>query len=131
MTNRCVGGEKGKFMNIHGGRAYTYAWISGLLNGCDAQVQQCLNDIETMGAWDGAAVHGIITDVTITLWGTGPARRVYHVSAGKLKGNQKCSLFFVNEGNQAYIAGVYQHSGPSSYDKVFSRSGELPNTIHL
>ena len=117
-------------MNIHGGRAYSYAWIRGTLNGCDAQVQQCLNDIESMGTWDGPAVHGIITNETISLW-EAPARRLYHVSAGKLRGNDKCSLFFCNEGNQAYIAGVYEHSGPSSYDKVFSRGGTMANTINL
>ncbi len=118
-------------MNIHGGRAYTFAWISGILNGCDAQINQCLNDIENMGSWDGPAVHGIITDKTIILWETPPARLLYHVSAGPLRGNQKCTLFFANEAHQAYVAGVYQHTGPSRYDKVFSRGGPMAGTINL
>lgn len=118
-------------MNIHGGRAYTTEWLTGLLDGLDAQVSQCLNDIEAMAAWQGAAVHGIITQHVVNVLGQN--KFLYHVSAGKMKDKKtKCTLFFVQEGQDAYIVAVGKHVSAASYDLLWKRESiVLPSTIVL
>ena len=108
-------------MQLHGGRNYTFDWISGTLNGCDAQINQCLNDIEGMGSWDGPAIHGFVTEETVKNH-AGNDVKLFHASAGR-PNQARCTLFFFKEGDQAYVAGVYQHSAATTYQLVFGRPG--------
>lgn len=111
-------------MELRGGRAHVQEWVNGVFNDQNmTAVGQCLNDIESMTAWDGAAVTGIITDLTVE--SDGQISRLYHVSSGKMGTNKTCTLFFIHDDtfNAASIIGVYQHIGPSSYQKVWSLDG--------
>lgn len=108
-------------MELRGGRAHVQEWVNGVFSDQNmTAVGQCLNDIESMTAWDGAAVTGIITGLTVK--SGGEVSRVYHVSSGKPGTPKTCTLFFIRDVtfNAAAIIGVYQHIGPSSYQEVWS-----------
>ncbi len=122
-------------MDVRGGRAHAEEWINGVFNNNNMpQVSQCLNDIERMAAWDGPAVSGIVTAISVTD-GDNISHRLYHVSAGKAgTRNKTCTLFFVADPvwNAANVIGVYQHTGPTTYARCWAQQGyAMPGSITL
>ena len=121
-------------MKLHGGRQYAFNWISGirLMAGCDGSVNQALNDIEAIDSWTAPAHRTGWTQHKVLLDG-GVERPIFHQSAGKIGTKKTCSLFFIQEADTAYVIAVAKHSGPTTYDTVWTRDSfaDFPTTIDV
>jgi hypothetical protein len=123
------------------------SWAQGLLNCSQANVKQCLTDIENIGPNQVANLGAtalrvrIIGDhgTSIPANPTAPLLNVNHHSHGTLGANSSCSLFWVTQpaGGYAKIVGVASHVTNVTYrfewvagnGFVFSRAqpgGPLP-----